>query len=372
MRIMISAGGTGGGVYPAFAAARALLDGEQFPGVELVFVGGLGAGGMEPEMITRSGIPWVAAAYIHGGPLHGVSLPRMITSAVKLVRGLGEALMLVGQHRPDAVFVTGGWASLPVALAAWLRRVPVYGYVPDIEPGLTLRVVSRFARKIAATVADSAEYFRPGQVVVTGYPLRPDMLTATRAAAIDYFGLDPDHKTLLITGGSSGARTINNAVLAILPDLLADEGLQILHLTGKLDWPTVEAARAELPPATQARYHAYDYLHDAMGLALAGADLVVSRAGASTLGELPQFGLPAVLVPYPFAWRYQKVNADYLVSRGAAIRLDDERMVEALYPTIRSLFDEPERLAALAEQARALAQPEGALNIARLIMGRSE
>ncbi|MBN2472178.1 MAG: UDP-N-acetylglucosamine--N-acetylmuramyl-(pentapeptide) pyrophosphoryl-undecaprenol N-acetylglucosamine transferase [Anaerolineae bacterium] len=369
MRILISAGGTGGGVYPAFAVAEALQNPEQGDDpASLYFVGGIGAGGMEPAMIARSGIAWEGVATIQGGPVHGVSPLRMLTSGVKLVVGLAQSIGLVGRWRPGAVLVTGGWASLPVALAGWLWRVPVVAFVPDIEPALTLKVTSRFARRVAATTIESARYFRPGQVVETGYPLRAGLLAAERDAALAHFGLDPARRTLLVTGGSSGARTINRALLRILPDLLADDTLQVLHLTGTLDWAAVQAAREALPAATQARYHAVDYLHEGMGLAYAAADLVVSRAGASTLGELPAFGLPAVLVPYPYAWRYQKVNADFLAARGAAIWLEDERMAAELLPLLQDLLADSDRLAGMAARMRALARPDGARNIARMLL----
>jgi undecaprenyldiphospho-muramoylpentapeptide beta-N-acetylglucosaminyltransferase len=369
MRILISAGGTGGGVYPAFAVAETLQAAEGgLPPVDLGFVGG--AGSLEPELLARSGIAWKLVTFIQGGPVHGVNPLRLIRSLAGLAVGLVQALRLVGRQRPDSVFLTGGWACLPVALAAWLRRVPVYAFVPDIEPGLTLKLVSRFARRVAVTTEESAPYFRPGQIAVTGYPLRGSLLGATRAAGIAHFGLDPARRTLLVVGGSSGARTINRVLLAILPDLLADESLQILHVAGQRNWDEVRAAQEGLAPKMAARYHAYAYLHDDMGLALAAADLAISRAGASSLGELPLFGLPAILVPYPFAWRYQKVNADYLVERGAAVRLDDELMGEELYPTVRRLLDDPGTLHEMAERARILARPDGALNVARLITGQ--
>ena len=309
-------------------------------------------------------------AFIQGGPVHGVSLLRLLRSLAGLAVGLFQALGLIGRQQPDSIFLTGGWACLPVALAGWLRRVPVYAFVPDIEPGLTLKLVSRFARRVAVTTEESAPYFRPGQIAATGYPLRHELLGATREAGIAHFGLDPARRTLLVTGGSSGAQTLNRALLAILPDLLADDSLQILHVAGTRTWDEVRAAREGLAPALLARYHAFDYLHDDMGLALAAADLVLSRAGASTLGELPLFGLPAILVPYPFAWRYQKVNADYLVARGAAVRLDDERMAEELLPTLHRLLADPGTLREMAERARILARPDGALNVARLITGQ--
>ncbi len=357
-------------MYPAFAVAQAMQAAEgreaASPPVELIFVGG--RGDLDGAILARSGVHWAHTALVQGGPIHGVSPFRLLASTVRLGMGLVQALGLVRRCRPDRLFITGGWASLPVALAGWLSRVPMVCFVPDIEPGWALKLAGRLARRVAATTDETAVYFPPGRVVATGYPLRQAVLAATRQAALTHFGRDPGRRTLLVIGGSRGARSINQALLAILPDLLAEERWQVVHISGTLDWPAVEAARQQLTPAGRARYHAFDYLHEDMGLALAAADLVVSRAGASTLGEFPHFGLPAILLPYPHAWRYQAVNADYLASRGAAIRLDDDRAGDELFPTIRRLWDDPVMLQQMAARSRALARPEGAQNIARLVM----
>jgi len=320
---------------------------------------------MEAALVQRAGLPFQA---IHGGGVHGVGwqLPR---NAVQLVQGLFEALGLVRAYQPNAVLVTGGFITVPVALAAWLRRVPVLVYLPDIEPGLAVNVIGRLARRIAVTVEQSRAFFRgrANRVVVTGYPIRPELAALAadpdaRERARAHFGLPAEAPTVLVTGGSRGARSLNRAVVAALPDWLAD--FAVIHLTGELDWPEVERARAALPEALQSRYHAFPFLHE-MGLALAAADLVVSRAGASALGEYPLFGLPAVLVPYPFAWRYQKVNADYLAERGAAVRLNDEDLATRLQTEVRGLLTDPARLAAMRSAARASAVPDAAGRLAR-------
>ncbi len=330
----------------------------------LCFVGS--ADGMERDLVVRAGLPMPFEG-VSAGPLHGVSLMQMAASAVKMARGLFQALGLMRRFKPGAVFLTGGWVSVPVALAAWLRRAPVVIFVPDIEPGLALKLIGRLARRVTATVADTARYFAPGKVVDTGYPLRRALMGARREAATAHFALDPDRRTLLVFGGSRGARSLNRALGAALPELLND-GVQVLHISGTLDWPEVEALRASLAEAERVCYRAYPYVHE-MGLALAAADLAVSRAGAATLAEFPYFGLPAVLVPYPHAWRYQKVNADWLASRGAALCLDDATLSEALLPTVQELLNDPDRLETMRRCARALARPDGAQNVAREVLG---
>lgn len=264
------------------------------------------------------------------------------------------------------MFLTGGWVGWPVALAGWLLRVPSLIYLPDIEPGIAIKVLRPFVTRVATTTDASAVYFRAGHTVATGYPVRQSMLTATREAGIVHFGLDPAKKTLLVFGGSRGARSINSAVIEIVPQLLAD-GVQIIHLTGTLDWEQIAARRAQLGDGCD-DYHAFPYLHEDMALALASADLVVCRSGASVLGELPLFGLPSVLVPYPYAWRYQKVNADYLVERGAAVLMQDEAMPTDLLTLLRSLLGDPARLESMRDCALTLAQPEGAWNVARELL----
>ncbi len=333
------------------------------PAVSLSFVGSVG--GFERPLVAETELKFSSYDEVRSGPLHGVGFLRAFISALNLSIGILQALFLMFRRRPDALLLTGGWVGLPVALAAWVCGVPSLIYLPDIEPGLTIQVLRRFARWVALTVDDSKVYFPRNETVVTGYPLRRDMLEASREAAVSQFGLDPQRKTLLVWGGSRGSRAINNAVLDMLPELLGT-GIQIIHVTGTLDWAEIEKRIQAMPDTTS--YHAFPYLHQEMGLAMAGADLVVSRSGASILGEYPLFGLPSILIPYPHAWRYQKVNADYLANRGAAIYMDEASMVNMLLPTVRDLFNDEARLSAMGDAAKALARPEGAQRIAEVLI----
>lgn len=327
---------------------------------DLLWVGSVG--GMEADLVARAGLPFQA---VHGGGVHGVGwqLPRNV---LNLWRGMWAAWRIIGHYQPEVVFVTGGFVTAPVAVAAWLRRVPIVMYLPDIEPGLALQFIGRLAKRIAVTVSDSLAFFpgRAERVVVTGYPTRPELNTATREQAWQQLGLDPQRRTVLITGGSRGARSLNRATYAALPQWLPT--LQVIHLTGQLDWPEAEQVRARLPADLQPHYHVQPYLHE-MGWALAAADCVVSRAGASCLGDYPLFSLPAILVPYPYAWRYQKVNADYLVQRGAAVRLNDEHLAGQLAALVLELVQDAPRLAAMQQAARALATPNAAQHIAQVL-----
>ena len=177
--------------------------------------------------------------------------------------------------------------------------------------------------------------------------------------------LSDDLPVLLVTGGSKGAQTINRAVEAILPRLLST--CQVLHLTGSANSTLIQLAQAGLPADLRQRYHAFEFLHNDMGAAMAAADLAISRSGASTLGEYPFFGLPAILVPYPFAWRYQKVNAAFLEKQGAAVLIPDEEMAARLLPVVLQLFSNADQLKSMRTAMQALARPNAAREIAGLV-----
>lgn len=328
--------------------------------------------GLENDLIQNTPPRFDAYHQVQAGPLHGVNPLRALVSLGRIAWGTLQAVRVLRRVRPDAIFLTGGWVGAPVAVAAWLLRLPIIIFVPDIEPGQTLKVLGWFARVVTATTADTAAYFPHRRVVATGYPLRQELMSATRAAGQARFRLLADLPTLFVFGGSRGARSINRALLNCVEALLAalDFKLQIVHVTGSLDWDDAQNSHAALPAPVRARYQVHEYLHD-IGLAMAAADLVLSRAGASTLGEFPYFHLPAILIPYPYAWRYQRVNAEWLAARGAALVLADEEMPDKLSMLIQDLITDPTRLGAMQKAAAGLALGDGAKNIANIILAEA-
>jgi undecaprenyldiphospho-muramoylpentapeptide beta-N-acetylglucosaminyltransferase len=366
---LICAGGTGGGVYPALAVLEALQGLQieksrvekpmsfQPANLETLWVGS--EGGMEAELVRRAGLPYRS---IPAAGVHGVSPRQLPHNLWQLARGVQASRRILLGFRPDVLFFTGGYVAVPMAFAG--RRIPTLLYVPDIEPGLALKALSRFADRITVTTPDTQRYFNK-RVIVTGYPLRSDLASWERDKARIAMGLSTNKPTLLIFGGSQGARSLNKAVLANLPELL--ELAEIIHISGQLDWDEVEEAEAGLSTDQQKRYHTFPYLHE-MGKALAVADLVVSRAGASSLGEFPFFGIPAVLVPYPHAWRYQKVNASYMAWRGGAVIIDDSRLREELLITIKVLLENPGKRESMKAAMHSMSKPDAARTIARHLM----
>lgn len=360
-RLMIGAGGTGGHVYPALAVAEVVH--KSVDAHNLVFVGTRGGGGIERPLVASADVDFDAYEEVFAGPIVGVNILRLFASLIKMGAGWLQSLGLILRYRPQAILLTGGWANVPLAIAAWMLRTPMLVYLPDIEPGRTIQLLSKLNAKVAITVPEATEYFGEGQTVVTGYPLRREITQATRDAAIEHFGLDRNCKTILVTGGSRGARTINIAVENILADLLQHPA-QIIHVTGNLDW---ERSQAATNPTTH--YHPFPYLDsEAMGLAFAAADIIIGRSGASAIGEFPYFGAASILVPYPFAWRYQKINADWLVKHGAGIRINDEDMATDLLPTVAQLITDTVQLEQMQNCAKALFQGNGADNIAKELL----
>jgi len=338
-------------VYPALAVHSALA--AKVRDLDTLWVGG--EGGMEQALVQRQGIAYQP---IPAAGVHGVGLARLPRNLTKVGRGIFASRRILNDFKPDVLFFTGGYVAFPMALAG--RSFPSMLYVPDIEPGLALKSLSRFADVIAVTTGQSQRFFKK-KIVETGYPLRADLARWDRSTAHRYIGIASALPVLLIFGGSQGARSINMAVLDQLRDLLAK--FEIIHITGDLDWTLVKHHRDQLPAETAERYHIMPYLHE-MGAALASADLVISRAGASALGEFPVFGLPAMLVPYPHAWRYQKVNADYLAGRGAAVVVEDHNLKNELLETLNVLLENPNKLKAMRAAMFELSHPRAAEKIA--------
>ncbi len=324
---------------------------------------------MEEQLVEQAGIPFKA---IPAAGVHGVGLKALPGNALRLVRGYMAARRILRDFRPEVLFFTGGYVSVPVALAA---RLPGRGYprarsllyIPDIEPGLALKSLTRFADRVAVTTPNTQTYLGSHpSMVVSGYPTRTELGKWSREKSLEVLELTQDLPVLLVFGGSKGARSINKAIWGMLPELLGE--MQVLHITGHLDWPEVDGVvqrlSNQLPEPVLARYHPHAFLHAEMGAAFRAADLAVCRAGASTLGELPQFGLPAILIPYPYAWRYQHVNANYLAERGAAAILKDADLTTHLFPAVRDLIRDAAKRAEMSSAMLALSMPDAARTIA--------
>ncbi len=362
-RIWAAGGGSGGHVYPALAAAEALRE----RGASVTYAGTPGR--IEEELVRRAGLAFVP---VPSAPFRGRS-PRALARALTVtVRGTAVALARLRRARPQALYGTGGYACVPLFLAARLLRIPTLLFLPDRVPGLAGRVLARLSTRVAVATSPPHPTLPAGRTLITGYPLRRAFRAWTREAARAFWHLPPERPLITVYGGSLGARTLNRAVGARMEGWL--KLADLIHVCGRWgDYPELKAAASRLPEALRRRYRLYEYLHEEMPAALAAADLVVCRAGASTLGELPYFGLPAILVPFPGV--HQADNARYLAEAGGAVVLDDGTVradPDRLLGTARQILNDANRLRAMGDRMAALGDPYAADRLAEAILELAE
>jgi UDP-N-acetylglucosamine--N-acetylmuramyl-(pentapeptide) pyrophosphoryl-undecaprenol N-acetylglucosamine transferase len=360
VRLLLTGGGTGGHVYPALAIAEALGACAELNPLELLFVGN--RRGLEAEIVPKAGL---RVEFIHSAPLVRKLSFALLRTLVANAAGFFEALGLLHRFRPDVAVATGGYVTFPLILALrtaralGLSRARIALLEPNAAPGLTNRLLAPLVDEIWLTVAQPGRPLRRKEVV-TGTPVRASFLRPVAAqAARASLGLDPDPTTIVVFGGSQGARSLNEAVIA-----LAREGLppdrQLLLVSGERDFSSI-SSRLRAAPHPE-RLHAIAYLEDPRE-AYAAADLIVARAGASTLGELAATGTPALLVPYPHATDdHQSRNAAVVRAAGAA-RVVADADLNARFRSELEAALAPDTLAALrrAAQQRATSDPRAAI-----------
>lgn len=366
MRILISGGGTGGHIYPALAVARAL---QQRYGAELLYIGD--AAGLETRIVPPTGIPF---APITAGKLRRYLSPGTLADLGRVPIGMAQALRHVSRFRPDAAFTSGGYVAVPAGLAARARGVPLLMHQQDVSPNLANRLLTPAATRISVSFPDSLRYFPAARTMLAGNPVRAEVLAVAHdppAAHKPRFELDPALPALLVTGGSQGARHLNQIVVEALPHLLPR--CSVLHVSGQLTYEeTRAAAERQLAalPALRGRYVLSPYFEDEMAAALAASDVVLCRAGAATLAELAVVGRPSLLVPLPpgFTGSPQTVNAAMFAREGAAaVILDRDLSAARLAGTLLPLLADDARRAAMGASARLFARPDAAATLAEAV-----
>ncbi len=354
---MIAGGGTGGHLFPGIAVAECAR--RRDPDATILFVGA--ERGIEARVVPQSGF---ALETLPVAPLRGRGLRERLAALGALWSSITRARAVVARFAPDAVIGLGGYAAAPAVLAA-LRHAPIVLLEQNARPGLTTRLLAWAAERVCVTFPDTARYFAPGQAIVTGNPVRwrasedagPRSRDARAARA-------RGELTILIFGGSAGARRLNDAGPALRAALGDLPGLRLIHQTGAEDEARVRSAYGELGAAADVRAFIVD-----MGAAYAAADLVICRAGATTVAELAALGLPAILVPYPHAADdHQRANAESLVRAGAArVVLDKEATGERLAAEVRALLAEPETLEEMGRRLKQFARPDAAERVLAVV-----
>lgn len=366
MKVLISGGGTGGHIFPALSIANAVK--RLYPDTEILFVGALGR--MEMERVPEAGYEIV------GLPVAGFDRKRLWRNfkvLAKLYKSLRLARKVLRDFRPDICVGVGGYASGPMLKAAQKRGIPTLLQEQNSYAGVTNKLLAKKARAICVAYEGMERFFPADRIELTGNPVRKTLTSAaymSRPEAKKELGFDPDKPLVAVVGGSLGARTINEAMKAGLRQIL-DSGASVLWQTGKFYADDcrrfVEEFRAANPDATETRLQAMPFVQR-MDLVYAGADLMVSRAGASTISELQILGMPAILVPSPnVAEDHQRKNAEALSSRGAAVTVLDADAVATLAAEVTRLLADPKARAAIASKVKAMALPGADEKIARKV-----
>jgi UDP-N-acetylglucosamine--N-acetylmuramyl-(pentapeptide) pyrophosphoryl-undecaprenol N-acetylglucosamine transferase len=356
VRVLIAGGGTGGHLTPALATAQALRDAD--PSGEVVVAGR--RGGVAERLVTEAGLRLLS---LH---ISGVdsSRPGTVARAVAQLPGATlAARRLLRRMRADVVVGAGGYVCVPVVVAALQQGVPVVLLEQNAYPGRATRLLARRAHVTASSFAETAGWLPGAEVVHTGNPVRREVL-ARRSAP-----LGTTCTRVLVTGGSQGARRLNRAIAGCVRRLLEDNpGVSVLHQSGALDHAEMQALAASMPMALAARYRVAIFFDD-IADRIASSDLVMMRAGGSSLAECAVMGRPMVLVPYPHAGAHQAFNAEHYARGGAATLIDDEACTpERVRAEISSLLADTDRWRRMAAASNALGMPDATTRVVNLIL----
>lgn len=366
MRVIITGGGTGGHIYPAITIARELL--RQKPETQILFVGG--KRGLESELVPKEGFELIT--------LNLEGIPRRFTwkifKALALAgKGLGDTFKIIRQFKPDLVIGTGGYVCAPMLAAAILRGIPTAIQEQNAFPGVTNRSLGKWVRKVFLAYAEAGKYFPERKTLVLGNPVRTTgFLDTSRATAEQNLKLKPGFTNLLVFGGSQSARRINQTILVILERLLTEfNQLQIMIMTGLKEYDSIcETVNAlSLPGEARERLFLVPYFYN-IAEAYSLSDLVLARAGAISLAEITCFGIPALLVPYPFATNnHQVFNARVLEKNGAArVILESELTPESLWSGLESLLSDQTQRSRMGAASRSLGKPQAAEMIVKELL----
>ena len=364
----MSGGGTGGHIYPALTLLRTIE--AKLPGTEFLYVGT--ERGLESDIIPKENIPFRALDLAGGFERHFTL--ENFKRAANAIMSIKKAGAIVKEFKPDVVVGTGGYVCGPILLAASLKHIPTLIQEQNVVAGITNKILSKFVTKIAVGSKQALRKFPAEKTTYTGNPIRKSVLEGTRAEGLKAYDFVEEKPVVLISGGSRGARSINRAMIGVLANAAPNDSVQYLHVTGRGEYDDVIARLREAGVELEHLKHirVEPYLYD-MPRAMAMADLAVFRAGATGLAELTARGVPAILIPYPYAAEnHQEFNARELVDAGAArMILNNELTSDGLEFLINELLDDREMLSSMAEASRALGRPQAADTIADMIIALS-
>jgi UDP-N-acetylglucosamine--N-acetylmuramyl-(pentapeptide) pyrophosphoryl-undecaprenol N-acetylglucosamine transferase len=358
IKVLIAAGGTGGHVYPAIAIADALR--ETSDNVDILFVGTKNH--MEWEVASKAGYD-IKNIWISG--FHRRLTLKNLLFPVKLITSLVQSLVIINRYNPDITISCGGYVAGPVGWVAAKKAVPLVIQEQNSYPGVTNRILGRNAELIFTAFTDADHYFPAGSTKLAGNPTRKSLTKADRQEALETFSFDNSKHTLLVLGGSGGAKRINEAMSHHIHSLHDELNLQIIWQCGKRYYDQI---RRDIEPTNFENLRLKDFIHE-MPKAYAVADLVISRAGALSCSELALTGKPSILVPSPnVAGDHQTKNAESMVQEGAAKLAADSELETILADLVKEIITDEQKLNEMSKAAKKLARPDAAEEIATEVL----
>ena len=370
-RVLLLGGGSGGHVFPLVAVASALKEKSQQAGVSLELMM-MGDGKLIKNAATETGLKF---RLILAGKFRRYFSPLTIIDIFKMPVGFFQALWHIFWFMPDVVFVKGGYASLPGALVARLYFIPLFIHESDSIPGLANRVLGKLAKTIFVSFNSSQKYFKHSKTVLTGNPVRKELIMGDKPTAMTKFGLNSNFKTILVAGGSQGAQKINKIIIDSLVLLVKD--FQIIHQCGESQFQLVKTeskkiikeGEGEYANAVITNYKLYPFFNaNDMALAYAAADIIISRAGASNISEIAMLGKPAIIIPITnSSANHQLENALEISKFGVAMIEEENLTPHIVINQIKSLL-EPEKLSSISEKLKTFAVFDAAEKIAEILL----
>ncbi|MEL7565377.1 MAG: undecaprenyldiphospho-muramoylpentapeptide beta-N-acetylglucosaminyltransferase [Dehalobacterium sp.] len=368
MRIIITGGGTGGHIYPALAIAKGLQN--KVPGVDVLYVGT--KNGLEADIVPKSGL------FFKTIDVEGLNRPfshRTLFSLLKAAKGTWEGRKILRSFKPDVVIGTGGYVCGPLVFSASTLGISTLIHEQNAFPGLTNRILARFVRHICVTFEDSLKYFPcKKNISITGLPVREEIISRKHLAGLTNLSLSKDKLTVVITGGSRGARSLNFAMGSVYQRFWNDKSIQFYHITGQTGYQESLSFYKEngLEVLHHDRIKMVPYLYQ-MEDALAAADIIIGRAGASFLSEVMVKGIPSILVPYPFAAaNHQEHNARAMEKRGAAkVILDHELEEGKLLSVLETIINDVTLRSRMGVAAKEMGKANALEDIIKIIVGIS-
>lgn len=351
---------------PLIAVAKKIN--EKIGTVEFLFIGPKGV--LEEKIMAKEGIP---AKNILTGKVRRYFSLKNFLDAIKIPLGVIQALWMLLIFMPDAIFSKGGYASFPVVIAGWIYRIPILIHDSDCVPGLANSILGKFATRVAVSYTEAEKDFTPGRVVLTGNPLREDIVRGDPDNARSAFSLSESRKTIFVYGGSQGAQIINNKIVKILPQLLRK--FQIIHQTGEKNYEDItrKAGQLGIKPGRDG-YHPIAYINEGLEDILAVSDLVITRAGANSLSEIAANAKPAIVIPIEkSANNHQRMNAYSLARTGSCIVLEENNLGENIFLSrVEEILQNQDLAEKLSRNIRQFYHPDAADRLAEGIIEIAE